>query len=222
MPCTRHRVFLATLICAAKNLNDSSPKNKHWAKYAQMFSQAEVNLMEKQLLYLLDYDLSITEDELCHYASPFLDQYGYEEEIATPTSIVSSPCLPVTPRLPNGQVLEGPAKAGTVAVPTIPSTTECYNVRPYSLDRSSSASSLSSRLDGPMTPLSISPMTSEAYTRVNALRGARVAHSHSEPVIVSASSSPYVAADMKTREGTAESRDSLVSRLFSRRPLPAA
>jgi G1/S-specific cyclin PLC1 len=30
MECTRHRVFLATLICAAKYLNDQSPKNKHW------------------------------------------------------------------------------------------------------------------------------------------------------------------------------------------------
>lgn len=29
-----------------------------------MFSQAEVNLMEKQLLYLMDYELGITENEL--------------------------------------------------------------------------------------------------------------------------------------------------------------
>lgn len=71
MHCTRHRVFLATLIVAAKYLNDSSPKNKHWTKYAALFSQAEVNLMEKQLLYLLDYDLRIEEEELMAHFAPF-------------------------------------------------------------------------------------------------------------------------------------------------------
>ena len=69
MPCTLHRVFLATLIVAAKQLNDSSPKNKHWTRYCVLFSQAEVNLMEKQLLYLLDYDLRIEEDELLYHLS---------------------------------------------------------------------------------------------------------------------------------------------------------
>ncbi|KAH8917889.1 hypothetical protein BT69DRAFT_1226247, partial [Atractiella rhizophila] len=72
MQCTRHRVFLACLIVAAKYLNDSSPKNKHWAKYAALFSIAEVNLMEKQLLYLLDYDLRMTEDDLLQHFEPFL------------------------------------------------------------------------------------------------------------------------------------------------------
>lgn len=71
MQCTRHRLFLATLIVAAKYLNDSSPKNKHWTRYAALFSQAEVNLMEKQLLYLLDYDLRIEEDELLAHFAPF-------------------------------------------------------------------------------------------------------------------------------------------------------
>jgi hypothetical protein len=75
MHCTRHRVFLATLIVAAKYLNDSSPKNKHWTKYGALFSQAEVNLMEKQLLYLLDYDLRIEEDELLVHFSPFFRRF---------------------------------------------------------------------------------------------------------------------------------------------------
>lgn len=76
--CTTHRIFLASLILAAKYLNDSSPKNKHWANYSVMgynsfgFSRTEVNLMEKQLLSLLDWDLRITEEDLYRELEPFL------------------------------------------------------------------------------------------------------------------------------------------------------
>jgi hypothetical protein len=82
MRCTVHRIFLASLILAAKNLNDSSPKNKHWARYTVVkgyegfgFSLPEVNLMERQLLFLLDWDLRITEDDLFTYLEPFLQPH---------------------------------------------------------------------------------------------------------------------------------------------------
>jgi len=79
MKCTTHRIFLAALILAAKNLNDSSPKNKHWARYTAVrgyegfgFSITEVNLMEKQLLFLLDWDLRINPEDLHYHLEPFL------------------------------------------------------------------------------------------------------------------------------------------------------
>lgn len=78
--CTTHRIFLASLILAAKYLNDSSPKNKHWANYTHIatdaysfgFSRTEVNLMEKQLLFLLEWDLRITEEDLYRELDAFL------------------------------------------------------------------------------------------------------------------------------------------------------
>jgi G1/S-specific cyclin PLC1 len=79
MRCTTHRIFLAALILAAKSLNDSSPKNKHWARYTPVkgfegfgFNLIEVNLMEKQLLNLLDWDLNVREDDLYFHLEPFL------------------------------------------------------------------------------------------------------------------------------------------------------
>ena len=93
MRCTVHRIFLACLILAAKNLNDSSPKNKHWARYTSVkafegfgFALAEVNLMERQLLFLLDWDVRVTEQDLFDQLEPFLApirlqlELRYEEE----------------------------------------------------------------------------------------------------------------------------------------------
>lgn len=74
MACTRHRVFLAILIVATKYLNDSPPKNIHWAQAASLFNVREVNLMEKQLLYLLDYNLRFDEAEICRHLAPFMSK----------------------------------------------------------------------------------------------------------------------------------------------------
>ncbi|SGY20153.1 BQ5605_C017g08495 [Microbotryum silenes-dioicae] len=71
-PSTRHRVFVAALIVAAKYLNDSSPYNKNWVRYAGHFRLEEVNLIERQLLCLLDFDLRIGESELIETFAPFL------------------------------------------------------------------------------------------------------------------------------------------------------
>ncbi|KAI9317857.1 hypothetical protein BX666DRAFT_1932052 [Dichotomocladium elegans] len=60
MPCTCHRIFLATLIVTSKALHDASPKNKNWAKYAMYcFNVAEINLMEKQLLSILKMNIEL-------------------------------------------------------------------------------------------------------------------------------------------------------------------
>ena len=89
MRCTVHRIFLASLILAAKYLNDSSPKNKHWARYSSVkgyegfgFSITEVNLMEKQLLFLLDWELRITNDDLLEQFEPFLAPIRRQQEQA--------------------------------------------------------------------------------------------------------------------------------------------
>lgn len=74
LPCTLHRIFLACLIISAKFNNDSSPKNKHWAKYTDgLFKVGDVNLMERQLLQLMDWDVSVTEEELSHSLKRLVD-----------------------------------------------------------------------------------------------------------------------------------------------------
>ncbi|KAJ6436430.1 PHO85 cyclin-9 [Purpureocillium lavendulum] len=78
--CTPHRIFLASLIIAGKLLNDDSPTNRYWARYFSIntgkhtfgFNCTEVNLMEKQLLFLLNWKLRITEQDLWRELDVFL------------------------------------------------------------------------------------------------------------------------------------------------------
>ena len=74
LPCTRHRILLSCLILSSKFHNDSSPKNKHWAKYTDgLFNVKDINLMERQLIYLLNWDLRVTNEEMVEVLGSFLD-----------------------------------------------------------------------------------------------------------------------------------------------------
>ncbi|RSL43699.1 hypothetical protein CEP54_014977 [Fusarium duplospermum] len=77
---TNHRIFLASLILAAKYLEDNALMNKHWAHISSggargqetSFSLREINLMEIQLLDLLGWELCITLEDLFIVSEPFL------------------------------------------------------------------------------------------------------------------------------------------------------
>lgn len=92
-PSTPYRLFLANLILTAKYLNDKSPWNKEWAKYAFLravdangdnlghgfhFSTAGINEMERQLLDLLSWDLKIENSDLYHELEMFLKPVRFE------------------------------------------------------------------------------------------------------------------------------------------------
>lgn len=73
LSCTRHRIFLSCLILASKFHNDCSPKNVHWAKYTDgLFSVKDVNLMERQLLYLLNWNMRVSNEDMCAQLASFL------------------------------------------------------------------------------------------------------------------------------------------------------
>ncbi|KAF9024489.1 hypothetical protein BDZ89DRAFT_989230, partial [Hymenopellis radicata] len=70
-----HRIFLATIIVTAKYLNDSAPKNSHWATFVESthrWKVAEINTMERELLRLLDFDMRFSEEEACLHFAPFM------------------------------------------------------------------------------------------------------------------------------------------------------
>jgi len=124
MQCTCHRIFLAALILSAKYLNDSSPKNKHWARYTMgLFSLPEVNLMEKQLLFLLDWDLRITPDDLYNHVLPYFLQ---RQTSLHPTQYHRNPTRRLTPpstpyRRPHQTAYPSPPSM----VPTLSSSSNC-------------------------------------------------------------------------------------------------
>lgn len=100
LPCTRHRIFLACLVLLAKYHNDLLPKNKHWTRYTDgLFERLDVNLMERQLLQLLDWDLRVLQLQLCAALASFLEPIRRDLRLAQRLRRVQHeylylPCLP--------------------------------------------------------------------------------------------------------------------------------
>lgn len=87
---TGHRMFLAAVMLASKFLNDRAPRATDWVYYAGgFFSLEDVNLMERQFLRILRWDLRISFDDYLNHILPFL----------TRPRVISPPTPPSSPRL---------------------------------------------------------------------------------------------------------------------------
>lgn len=73
LPSTRHRILLSCLILSIKFNNDFSLKNHDWLKLTnRLFNLKDINLMERQLLYLLNWNLVVSEQEILLNFNKFL------------------------------------------------------------------------------------------------------------------------------------------------------
>ncbi|KAJ8291999.1 PHO85 cyclin-1 [Rhodotorula toruloides] len=164
---TRHRVFLAVLIVAAKYLNDSSPQNKHWVRYAAYFTPAEVNLMERQLLTILNFDLSFTEDELRARLGPLLPQLQPEKVRQQEVAEARRPYQPLEYVDVDAEAcVDVPLRAvGTIASqgrrttePTIPSIHGGKRITPEYAERRASSPGPSTSTSRPLAPQHLSTL----------------------------------------------------------------
>ena len=196
MPCTRHRVFLATLIVTAKYLNDSSPKNIHWASYAVLFDVAEINLMEKQLLYLLDYDLRFDELEACTAFAPFMSAYS-QASASTRLSAVNKVAMAGRARAEAQQ--QSQERANVLLPPTPPDEEKESRCPAPTQVATASTSSLSS---------SASAVSSSASALTSAVRGIarRLSTAHLRPSATSMTQST-MSTDSSSSSSTSSSSD---------------
>lgn len=89
---TRHRMFVGCLIITSKNLNDSSPLNKHWKNYClEMLSLNEINTIEREILELFNWNLEFDESELIESLGELLiPQNTHRYHTETPSNSYTS------------------------------------------------------------------------------------------------------------------------------------
>ena len=75
METTHHRIFLGSLLIAAKYTNDSSPMNKHWTTYTDgLLTLREVNALEIEMIQYIGWDhLRFQNEDLIKCLAYFLE-----------------------------------------------------------------------------------------------------------------------------------------------------
>ena len=102
-----HHVFLGCLIIATKFVNDYSIKNLNWSQYTDSFIPIhQVNLIERQILNLFQYNLTLGEDAILQSMNgfntnsiPLISKEFVAIDMDYPSaSSLSYPCLLYTSR----------------------------------------------------------------------------------------------------------------------------
>ncbi|CAK5278960.1 unnamed protein product [Mycena citricolor] len=63
------RLFLGALMTASKYTQDSTPRNEHWALVSGVFGTADMGMIEREFLAVLDWELGVSEAEVVvHWA----------------------------------------------------------------------------------------------------------------------------------------------------------
>lgn len=164
LPSTRHRILLSCLILSIKFNNDFSLKNYDWLKLTnRLFNLKDINLMERQLLFLLNWNLFINEIELFNTFNKFLhpikekllNNYRMKQYLSQQQQIHSpkKDSMPSSPTTPNSVLSSShsPQSAGSsnssspVKKQFIPNQLNYYQAQPLSVNtRKSSNSSIAS------------------------------------------------------------------------------
>ncbi|KAF9779618.1 hypothetical protein BJ322DRAFT_994334, partial [Thelephora terrestris] len=58
------RILIGALVLAAKYVSDYTIKNARWARWSGVFSKEDIGRMERELLDILDWNLSLAEGDI--------------------------------------------------------------------------------------------------------------------------------------------------------------
>lgn len=122
-----HRLFISAFMLASKMVCDDSYNNKSWTIVGQgLFSLAEVNQMERELLNYLDLHLDVAPTELALFAEE-LQQYGAP---AVPMEDLCATRIPVAPKKETPQPTEPARPARHNGHRRRPSHRRCLSLKP--------------------------------------------------------------------------------------------